>query len=72
MEEFERSNSEKETNDSHNTCYQNAIRYKEKGNAFMTNCKHVLSSLAFVIKLGRRMTEIFSVGLEKTDKSLKA
>ena len=27
MDEFEQSDLEKETNDSHNTCYQNAIRY---------------------------------------------
>ena len=30
MDKFEQSEIEKETNDSHNTCYQNAIRYKEK------------------------------------------
>ena len=27
MDKFEQSDSEKETNDSHNTCYQNAIHY---------------------------------------------
>ena len=27
MDEFEQSDLEKETNDSHHTCYQNAIRY---------------------------------------------
>ena len=30
MDEFEQSDSEKEANDSHNTCSQNAIRYDEK------------------------------------------
>ena len=30
MDDFEQSDAEKETNDSHNTCYQNAKRYKEK------------------------------------------
>ena len=30
MDEFEQSDLKKETNDSHNTCYQNAIRYKLK------------------------------------------
>ena len=52
MDEFEQSDLEKETNDSHNTCYQNTIRYKDKGNAFMINCKNGLFSLVFVIKLG--------------------
>ena len=66
------SNLEKETNDSHNTCYQNTIRYKEKQNAFIKNCKCGLFSLVFVIKLGGSMTEIFSVGLQKRDKGLKA
>ena len=71
MDEFEESDSEKETNESHNTCYQNAVRYKEKENAFMRNCRYGLFSLVFIIKLGRRTTEIFLVGLKKTDKSLK-
>ena len=35
MNEFEQSYLEKETNDSRNTCYQNAICYKEKENAFI-------------------------------------
>ena len=51
MDEFEQSDLEKETNDFHNTCYQNAIRYKEKENAFLRNCKYGLFSLVFVIKL---------------------
>ena len=51
MDEFEQSDLGKETIDSHNTCYQNVIRYKEKGNAFKRNCKHGLFSLVFVIKL---------------------
>ena len=69
MDEFDQSDFilEKETNDSHNTCYQNAIHYKE--NALIKNCKRSLFSLVFVIKLGGSITEI---GLRKTDKGLKA
>ena len=37
MDEFEQNDLEKKTNDSHNTCYQNAIFYKGKENAFKTN-----------------------------------
>ena len=33
MDEFEQSDLEKETNDFHNSCYQNAISYQEKENA---------------------------------------
>ena len=51
MDEFEQSDLEKETNDSHNTCYQNAVRYKEKENAFIGNCECDLFSLVFVMKL---------------------
>ena len=40
MDEFEQSDLEKETNDVHNTYYQNPIRYKEKENAFMRNCQY--------------------------------
>ena len=57
----------KETNDSHNTCYQNVIRY-EKENAFIKNCLCALFSFVFVIQLRGGMTGIFSVGLQKTDK----
>ena len=49
MDEFEQSDLEKETNGSHNTCYQNAIRYEEKENAFIKNCRCGLSSFVFVI-----------------------
>ena len=35
MDGFEQSELEKERNDSHKTCYQNAILYKEKENAFI-------------------------------------
>ena len=35
------------------------------------NCKCSLFSLVFVIKLRGSLTEIFSVGLQKTDKGLK-
>ena len=52
------------------TCYQNAMHYIEKENVFIKNCKCGLFSLVFVIKLG--MTEIFSVGLQKTGKGIKA
>ena len=48
MDEFEQSHLEKETNDSHNTCYENAIRYKEKENAFIKNCKYSLLNLGEV------------------------
>ena len=42
MDKFEQCDLEKETNDSHNTCCQNAILYKEEENAFMRNCKYGL------------------------------
>ena len=35
MDEFDQSDLKKETNDSRNTFYQNAIHYKENENAFM-------------------------------------
>ena len=35
MDEFNQSGLEKETNDSHNTFYQNTIHYKEKENVFI-------------------------------------
>ena len=35
MDELEQSNLEKQTDDSHNTIYQNAIHYKETENLFM-------------------------------------
>ena len=35
MNEFEQSGLEKETNDSHNTFYQNVMHYKERENVFM-------------------------------------
>ena len=35
MDEFEQIDLGKETSDSHNTLYQNAIHYKEKENAFI-------------------------------------
>ena len=69
MDEFEQSDLEEETNDSHKTCHQNAIRYKEKVNVFIKNCECGLFSLVFVIKLGESMTE--ALGLQKTDKDLK-
>ena len=72
MDEFEESDLERETNGSDNTCYQNAIRHKGKGNAFIKNCRCGSFSLVFVIKLRGSMTKIFSVGLQKTNKGLKA
>ena len=42
MDPFQQSDLEKETNDSHNSYYQNAIRYKEKENAFIKNCQNVV------------------------------
>ena len=63
---------EKETIDSHNTFYKNAIHYKKKRKCFHKNCKCDIFSLVFVIKLGGGMTEIFSVELQKTDKGIKA
>ena len=71
MDEFAQSNLEKETNDSHNTSYQNTMCYEEKENVFIKNCKCGLFSLVFVIKLGGSMTETFSIGLQKTNKCLK-
>ena len=35
MDEFEQSDLEKETNDSHNTFYRNAIHYKGQENVFI-------------------------------------
>ena len=58
MNEYEQSDLQKETNDFHNTCYQNAIRYKEKENAFIKNCKCGLFSLVFV--WGRYDSNLFS------------
>ena len=52
--------------------YQNAAHYKEKENAFIKNYKCGIFSLVFVIKPGGRITEIFSVGPQKTEKGLKA
>ena len=49
MDEFEQSDSGKQTNDSHNACYQNAIRYKEKENASIRNCKCGLFSLILLL-----------------------
>ena len=47
MGEFDQSDSEKETNDCQDICYQNAIRYKEKEHAFIktVNVVYVLLSL---------------------------
>ena len=72
MNEYEQSDLEKETNDFHSSCYQNAILYKEKENTFIKNCKCGLFSLVCVIKPGRSMTKIFSVRLQKTEKAMKA
>ena len=60
MDVFEQSNSEKETNDSHNTFYQNAIYYKGHENAFIRKLKvcYIFSCLCY--KTRERMTVIFS------------
>ena len=52
-----------------NTCYQNAERYKEK-KCCHKNCKCGLFSFVFVIGIAGGMTEIFSVGPQKTDKGI--
>ena len=36
------------------------MRYKERENAFIKNCKCGIFSLLFVIKLGGRMNDLFS------------
>ena len=72
IDEFHQNDLEKETNDSHRTFYQNAIHYKERENVVIKNYKCGLFSFVHVIKPGARMNEIFSVGLQKTDKDLKA
>ena len=43
MDEFEQSDSEKHTDDSHNTTYQNVIHYKERENAFMKKMINVVT-----------------------------
>ena len=57
MDELEQSDSEKETNDPHNTFSQNAKPYKEREKAFIKNYKCGIFHLVFVIKLGRHMNE---------------
>ena len=48
-------------------------KMKKKENAFIRKLfKCCMFHLVFVIKLGGRMTEIFSVGLQRPDKGLKA
>ena len=64
MDEFERNDLEKNTNDSHNTFCQNVIHYKERKCFRKKNNKCGIFSLVYVIKLGGRMTEIFSMGLQ--------
>ena len=43
MDAFEQSDLEKETNDSHNSFYQNAIHYKERENASIKKIYSVVS-----------------------------
>ena len=45
MDEFEESDFEKETNDSHNICYQNAISYKENALIKIVNVVYFLLCL---------------------------
>ena len=46
MDQFEQNDLEKETNDYHNTFYQNAIHYKERENAFI---KKTVSVVYFLL-----------------------
>ena len=48
MDEFEQSDSEQQTDDSHNTIYQNAIHYKERENAFMKKISVVYFLLSWL------------------------
>ena len=48
MDEIEQSNLEKETNDSHNTFYQNAKHYKEREKTFI---KKIISLAYFIWSL---------------------
>ena len=66
-----KSDLERETNDSHNTFYQNAIHFREREYALMKKNKCGIFSLVYVMKLWGHLTDIFSVGLQKTDKGLK-
>ena len=50
MDGFDQNDLEKETNDSHNICYQNEVQYKEKENDFIKRCKCGLFSLVFLLK----------------------
>ena len=60
MDEFEQSDLKKQTDESHNTIYQNAIHYKKKGKCFHEkNNKCGIFSLVLVIQLAGRMPEIF-------------
>ena len=74
MDEFKKKRFRKtETNDTHNTFYQIAMYYKEKEKAFIKqNFKCGMFSRVFYYKTRGSMTEIFSTGLQKTDKGLKA
>ena len=47
MDEFEQSDLRKRQV-THNTCYQNAIRYNEKENAYIKSCKCGLFSLSLL------------------------
>ena len=47
MDEFEQSDLGKETDDSHNTFYQNAVHYKEKGNDFIKNYQIIFPYLCY-------------------------
>ena len=52
MDEFENSDSEKETTDSHYTFYQNAIHYQENENAFTKNVTMVYFLLSLLENWG--------------------
>ena len=59
MDEFEQSDLEKPTGDSHNIIYQNTIHYKERENTFIkkisVNC--LLSALMTTRRSNRRRTK---------------
>ena len=46
MDEFDKSNLEKETNDSYNTFYQNTTHYKERENALI---RKIISVIYFLL-----------------------
>ena len=58
---FEQSDLEEETNDSHNTCYQNAIRYKEKENAFLKLGRSIIKTFKLSSQSRKSEFRVFSI-----------